>query len=193
MANAESKAEALGITRLELMEKAGREVAKIIDEKKEVKGKKVLVVCYHGNNGGDGFVVARHLAEKAEVDVLFLGEEAKFKPEALANFNKIYEDPAIQFISLEFVDFESYDIIIDAIFGTGIKGNMQPQIISAIEHINNSGAYKVSVDVPSGVNPDTGEINDIMVNADLIIALHDIKVGAVSYKDKTVVADLGIK
>jgi hydroxyethylthiazole kinase-like uncharacterized protein yjeF len=121
-----------------------------------------------------------------------LGEESRLKPEAEENLKKIEENVLIQFIGLEFVDFEEYDIIIDAILGMGIEGELKPIIQSTIDKINNTKAFKVSVDVPSGLNADTGNIHDRCVNSDLIITFHDIKNGLKDLKDKTVVVDIGI-
>lgn len=188
----EDKADANGISRLTLMENAGRGIVKTLEEKFDLKNKRILIVCYHGNNGGDGFVAARLLAGKAEVEVLFLGEESNLKPEAEENFKKLEDNNLIQFIGLDFVDFNYYDIIIDAIFGTGIQGELKPTLQSAIDAINSSNAFKLSVDVPSGLNPDTGQIFDRAVNADLIVTFHDLKNGLKDLKDKTVVVDIGI-
>ena len=77
------------ISRINLMENAGKSVYQTIKQRFDLKDKKILVVCYHGNNGGDGFVAARHLSDDAETDILFLGDENRMKKEALANFKKI--------------------------------------------------------------------------------------------------------
>jgi NAD(P)H-hydrate epimerase len=192
MTELEDKAEKRGTSKLTLMENAGRKVAEVLNSKLDLNHKKVLIVCYHGNNGGDGFVAARYLAEKTEVEVLFIGDETKFKPEAEINFRKIEEDPAIQFIGLDYVDFDEYDVIIDAILGTGIKGELKPHIQSAIDGINAARGFKVSVDIPSGMDPDTGLVEDRAVNPDLIVTFHDMKPCHENFKDKTVVVDIGI-
>ena len=111
-------------------------------------------------------------AEKAEVEVCFIGEESRLKPESLHNFKRLEENHSIQFIALEYVDFDDYDYIIDAILGTGKEGELKPIIQSTIKAINESKAFKVSVDVPSGMDPDTGRVDDIAVNADLIVTFH---------------------
>lgn len=192
MKELEEKAELKGITKLTLMENAGRAVSKALSERFALNGKRVLVVCYHGNNGGDGFAAARYLADIADVEVLFIGDESKLKPEAEINFRKLEEDGRIQFISPEFVDFDDYDITIDAILGTGVVGELKPPIPSIIEGLNASKAIKVSIDIPTGLNPDTGELGENYVNADLIITLHDMKIGLKNFKNKTVVVDIGI-
>src|SRR3989338_9760502 len=115
------------------------------------------------------------------------------KKETLANFKKVENNEKIQVLNLEAVDFSDYDMIIDAIFGTGIKGSIKDPLATLISNLSKSKSYKVSIDIPSGINPDTGEKANAFFEPDLIITMHDIKKGLESYKDKTVVADIGIK
>ena len=185
--------ESCGTPKIALMENAGKAVYKILKEKFDLKDKRILVVAYHGNNGGDGFVAARHLCNVAEVDVIFVGDEAKLKEEALVNFKKIENNEKLQMLSLEAVDFSDYDIIIDAIFGTGIKGEIEDPLATLIKNLGKAKAHKVSIDVPSGINPDTGEKANVFFEPDLIITMHGMKKGLEDYKDKIVVADIGIK
>ena len=180
------------IPRFILMENAGKAVYQVIRQRFDLKDKKILVVCYHGNNGGDGFVAARYLCNEAETDILFIGDEAKLKKEALINFKKIEHNQKIQFLVDDEVDFDEYDIIMDAILGIGIQGRLNNEISAIIDDINNSKAYKVSVDIPTGIDPDTGVVIDKCINADLIVTFHDLKKGLEKYQDKTVVADIGL-
>ena len=182
-----------GISIIRLMENAGKAFASALREKIDVKNRKILIVAYHGNNAGDGFVAARNLCDDAEVNVLFVGDEAKLKEGALINFKKIEKNEKIQMLTLESVDFSDYNVIVDAIFGTGIRGDIKDPLATLIKNLNKSKAYKVSMDIPSGINPDTGEKANVFFEPDLIITMHDIKKGLESYKDKTVVADIGIK
>jgi NAD(P)H-hydrate epimerase len=188
----EGQAAKKGLSRLMLMENAGKAVAEILQEKIDLKGKRVLVVCYHGNNGGDGFVAARHLSDKTEVDVLFIGDEEKLKEEAGINFERIHDNDMLQFISLEYVNFDDYAVIVDAMLGTGSRANLEYPLETVVDFINATKAFKVSVDIPTGLNPETGEISDKIINADLIIAFHDLKNGLEQFKEKTVVADIGL-
>ena len=181
-----------GISRLNLMENAGKAVYQTIKQRFDLRDKKILVVSYHGNNGGDGFVAARYLSDDAETDVLFIGDENKLKKEASINFKKIEHNERIQFLVDEEVDFDEYDIIVDAILGIGIHGILNREISAVIDDINNSKAYKVSVDIPTGLDPDSCEIVDKCVNADLIVTFHDLKKGLEKLQDKTVVADIGL-
>ena len=180
------------IPRINLMENAGKAVYQILKQRVDIKDKKILVICYHGNNGGDGFVAARYLSDEAESDVLFIGDENKMKKEALINFKKIEHNNRIQMLADYEVDFDEYDIIIDAILGIGIKGRLNREISAIIDDVNNSKAYKVSIDIPTGLDPDTGEIIEKVVNADLIVTFHDIKKGLEKFEGKVVVADIGL-
>jgi len=181
------------IPKIVLMENAGKGIASVLKEKFDLKNKKILIVAYHGNNGGDGFVAARHLCDDAEVDVLFVGDESKLKDEALTNYKKIENNDKVQSVTLEVIDFSDYNIILDAIFGTGINGEVKDPLATLIKNLANSKAYKVSVDVPSGINPDTGEKANVYFDPDLLITMHDVKKGLESYEDRTVVVDIGIK
>ena len=181
------------IPRFVLMENAGKAVYQVIKQRFDLKNKKILVVCYHGNNGGDGFVAARYLCDDAETDILFIGNESKLKKEALSNFKKIEHNEKIQFLVDDEVDFDEYDFIIDAILGIGIQGRLNREISAIIDDINTSKAYKISVDIPTGLDPDSGVIVDKCVNADLIVTFHDLKKGLGNIQNKVVVVDIGLK
>lgn len=196
MKRLEERCARIGISSQTLMENAGKAVFEILDKKFDLKDKKILVVCYHGNNGGDGFVAANYLSKVCEVNVLFIGDEEKLKPEAKKMYNKAFANKKIQFFDLdsyqlETLNFNNYDIIIDALLGIGIKGHPRESIIAAIDRINATNAFKVAIDVPSGLNPDTGETTKY-VKADMIITFHDLKPGLVNLKDKVIIADIGI-
>ena len=180
------------IPRASLMENAGRAVYQAIKQRFDLKDKKILVVCYHGNNGGDGFVAARYFSNEAETDVLFIGDENKLKKEALVNFKKTEHNEKIQLLIDDEVDFDGYDILVDAILGIGIQGSLNKDISAIIDDINNSRAYKISVDIPTGLEPDTGIVIDKCVNAYLIVTFHDMKKGLEKIQDKTVVMDIGL-
>lgn len=193
MSALEEKSEQNGITRVHLMENAGRGIFNVLKERLELKNKKILIVCYHGNNGGDGFVSARYLCDLAEVDVLFIGDESKLKNSARINYMRLLHNEKIQLVEdEEFIDFDDFDIIIDAILGTGFQGSLRQNIIKIIEKINSSKAFKAAVDIPTGIHPDTGAKAEKFVNADLIITFHDLKHGLAELKDKVVVVDIGL-
>jgi len=187
-----------GISKLSLMENAGRGIFNSIKDRFDLKDKRILVLCYHGNNGGDGFVAANHLSDYCEVDILFLGDESRLKDEAKINYEKVLKNIKIQFFDIAFCDmdsieFDEYDIILDAMLGIGVEGDIEEPIYSAIDKFNASRAYKIAIDVPTGFNPDTGQESNKFINFDLLITLHDIKKGLAKFNDKTVVVDIGIK
>ena len=194
----EDRSEQLGVSKLQLMQNAGKGIFETLKEKfPDLKNKRVLIVAYHGNNGGDGFVAANYLADICEVNVLFLGNEAKLRQEGRKNYDLAVNNVKIQLFDIDFyevdmLNFDDYDIIIDAIFGTGINDKIKEPISHVIDKINDSKAFKVAVDIPSGIDPDTGEVLDKAVNADLIITFHDIKKGMERFQDKTVIVDIGI-
>jgi len=193
MKELEDKSESLGITKLNLMENAGRGIFRILNERFNLKNKKVLIICYHGNNGGDGFVAAHYLSDVCKVDVWFIGEKLKLRNEAFENYKRIFHEKKVNILNLtNNVDVNKYDIVIDAILGTGIIGDIKEPIASIIDKFNSSKGYKVSVDVPTGINPDTGEKANKFVIPDIIITFYDIKKGLISYKHKTFIVDIGI-
>jgi NAD(P)H-hydrate epimerase len=191
----DANSEKLGFPRILLMENAGNALADhIINHAKELDYRKVVVVAGTGNNGGDGFVAARHLAGYSkEISVILLGSKMKTK-ESTINWNGIKNmDKTIKLLTIDDFDFEKKmnaiileaDIIIDAIFGTGIKGLPRKLHSNAINLINDSKAYILSVDVPSGLDPLTGEVNNISVIANETITFHRLKIGLLKRKDIT--------
>jgi hydroxyethylthiazole kinase-like uncharacterized protein yjeF len=180
------------LTRQHLMENAGKAAYTAIKSNLDLKDKKILLVCYHGNNGGDGFVAAKHLCEETETDILFIGDESRMNKETLLNYRKAGNNPKIQMLMDDEVDFDTYDIIIDAILGIGFNRRLNREISAIIDDINHSKAFRVSIDIPTGIGPDTGDAMDKCINADLIITFHDIKKGLIHLKDRTVVVDIGL-
>ena len=196
----EINAEYFGLSRLQLMENAGRSVADQISMRFKPP-KKVVVFCGLGGNGGDGFVAARHLLERGfAVEIALAGTPSDISDnEALANWNileafrsslsirEIYDSSLI-------IDAKG-DIVIDALLGTGLKAAPRPPISQLIAKINSMKAFRVAVDVPSGINCDTGEALGNAVKADLTITFHRMKTGlkkASEYTGKLVVAPIGV-
>ena len=162
-----------GIPGPQLMENAGRGIAEriaaaVIDS---VDGARVSVFCGKGNNGGDGFVIARHLAEmEAEVSVYFIGPPDKLSDDARLNYERA-GDADIELAEVTSVDDLPDDLdadyIVDAIFGTGFSGAPRGLAGELIEYINNQDqAVIIAVDMPSGLNADTGRHEGAVVQAD---------------------------
>ena len=158
---AESIAVEKGSSYMELMEQAGKGAANRILSLSDVSDKQVVVLCGKGNNGGDGLVAARYLAEAgAEITVIFvMGRELS----ALSRAN-LYELEKRQVHFLEpdaplsrrLEAIRKSDILIDAIFGTGFSGELPAACKELTDAVNNCRAIKVALDVPSGINCDTG-------------------------------------
>ncbi|QXJ28193.1 NAD(P)H-hydrate epimerase / ADP-dependent (S)-NAD(P)H-hydrate dehydratase [Saccharolobus shibatae B12] len=192
----EINSSALGVSTLLLMENAGRSVKDEIVKRFNVKDKVAYVYVGHGGKGGDGLVAARHLADEgAKVTVILLGENKH--EDAILNLNVIEEmDYSITLVKIKDMDELkpiSADILIDAMLGTGFSGKPREPFRSAIKAFNNSKGFKVSIDVPSGINADTGEAyEDDYVKPDLVVTFHDIKPGLLKYNFNTVVTKIGI-
>jgi NAD(P)H-hydrate epimerase len=199
MAAIDANCEYLGIKRLVLMENAGAAVARSVKER--ISTGKVVILAGKGNNGGDAFVAARHLSGY-DVRVILLGRKEEIKtPEALANWNALEKTsiPLTQVSDSKALDrklIENADIIIDGIFGTGVRGKIREPESTAIEIINISHAFVISVDVPSGLDPDGGKF-DKSVNSGLTLTFHKMKVGLMTRDQKKCageirVVDIGI-
>jgi len=180
----------MGFLRKFMMENAGAACAKKLVEKfGDVKSKNVLVFAGLGNNGGDGLVIARHLAGYgSNVTVFLLGGPDNIRSEECSwNWNLLEKMESIKLLTggnLEYLNNLEFEIIIDGILGTGISGEIREPHASAITFINKSNWLGVvAVDVPSGLNPDTGEANKVCVNANMTVTFHRMKVGMPKRKD----------
>jgi len=196
----EVNAEYYGMDLLQLMENAGRNVAQETLQRFS-EDKKVVIFCGLGGNGGDGFVAARHLLTAGyDVSVVLLGRSRDINHQAaLKNFS-IIESLQEEIVFTEATDSSTIptiteDVAIDALLGTGTKGRIKPPISQAVDTINASDAFKIAVDIPTGVDSDTGEVLGTAVKADLTITFHRSKPGlekAKKYVGKVVVTDIGL-
>jgi NAD(P)H-hydrate epimerase len=189
MMQIEENGHQMGFLRKFMMENAGAAVTKRLVEKfVDVKSKNILVFAGLGNNGGDGLVIARHLAGYgSNVTVFLLGEADSIRSEECSwNWNLLEKMESIKLLTggnLEDLNNLEIEIIIDGILGTGISGEIREPQASAITYINKSNAFKLAVDVPSGVDPDTGNKNSPHVTADMTVTFHRMKVGMPKRKD----------
>ena len=205
--------EYLGLSRLCLMESAGKSLAEEVGKIAVYtfsKPVKVVIFTGSGGNGGDGFVAARYLLNRGyDVDVYMLKDnihssEARTNFEILENMKprlsrlNIYNLKTLQDINgCEVANSaDSEYVIVDGLLGTGIKGSLQTNIRRAIEIINESKGIKISVDVPSGMDPLTGNVDDLAVIPDYTISFHKIKTGVRNAEEEVVgglvTADIGI-
>ncbi len=194
-------AEWLGVPRLTLMENAGAAVARHV---LKFQTPNVLVICGTGDNGGDGYVAARHIhAAGRRVRVIALGEPreelAQLNYRALKRLWGVeieVSQTALELLALQ--DWFGWaGVIVDAVLGTGIRGVLREPHATAIELMNLAPAPKVAVDVPSGLDPDTGEVRDKAVRAALTVTFHKAKRGllaphAARYVGEVVVEQIGI-
>ncbi len=197
MAILDNNSEWLGIPKSYLMECAGYSFAiEVINRYNLEENSKVALFCGTGNNGGDGFVVARHLSSYGiKVLVILLGAPENIRTkEANLNWNiiskhlnhsiqiKIIIDSAeLKEIDTLIKEEKRYNLIVDGLLGTGISGNIREPISSAIDLINTlreeENIKVISIDLPSGLNPDSGKVLDKAVKSDLVITFHRTKKG----------------
>jgi NAD(P)H-hydrate epimerase len=202
--------EKFGIPGIILMENAGKGVVEAISSQYgSLAGKKFTIVCGKGNNGGDGFVVARHLHRLgAIVEVNLLARVNDVKADAKVNLDillKLAKNKAVSnrlkvvqiSQSKSSIRLPQSDFIIDAIFGTGFNGEITGLYKKVIEAINKSASIKIAIDVPSGLNSDTGLVKTVAVNADFTITMGLNKHGLIlsksnDYVGVVKVVDLGV-
>ena len=187
MMQIEENGHQMGFLRKFMMENAGASaVRRLIEKTDDISSKKVLVFAGLGNNGGDAFVIARHLVGyDANVIVVLLGNPEKIKTEeGRWNWQLLQKMKSIKLITGEKPNYDSdADIIVDGILGTGITGDIREPYASAMQFINSSNAFKLAVDVPSRLDPDSGNTSNVFVKTDLTITFHKMKIGMPKRKD----------
>ena len=186
----EVNAEYFGVSQLQLMENAGHNVAVEINSRFKPE-KSVAVFCGLGGNGGDGFVIARHLSSLGfKVTVILAGKGRDISHKAsLENWNALQslkESITIHEVSdSSLIPQVNAEIVVDALLGTGTKGRLKPPISHMVEKINSLEAFRVAVDVPTGIDSDTGEVLGSAVKAHLTITFHKPKKGLLNAKEYT--------
>lgn len=178
-------AELGGIPSIILMENAALACVRELEKTFELRGKSVAVFCGKGNNGGDGLAIARQLSFRgAEVCVLFVcGTD--YKGDAKINYDIVsgMDIPMENITDTDTLEYKvrAADIVVDAIFGTGIKGTVRGQAYDVIRIINENAKYVLSVDVPSGIDSDSGDICGVCINADKTVTFAGYKIGMFLY------------
>jgi hydroxyethylthiazole kinase-like uncharacterized protein yjeF len=190
--------EEYGVPSIVLMENAALRVVDVIAERfGPLKGKRIAVVCGKGNNGGDGLAIARHLATRFEaaVAVHLAADPSEYEGDAETNYKMA------QAFGLDmrlFPDlYRGVDLLVDALLGTGIHGGVEGDLAETINAMNDEGCPIVSVDVPSGLNADTGEVAGACVKATLTVTFALPKLGLLLYPGaaqvgELIVADIGM-
>ena len=189
MYNIENKGHDMGFLKKFMMENAGAAAVKRLVEKLgSVDSKNILIFVGMGNNGGDGLVMARHLAGYgAKITVMLLGNPENIKTEESNwNWSILEKMPSVTLMTGGSTDFDfKPDVIVDGILGTGISGDIREPYASAINYINQTDCYKFAVDVPSGLDPQTGETANIFTKCDMTVTFHKMKQGIPKRKDLT--------
>jgi NAD(P)H-hydrate epimerase len=194
------------IPSLTLMERAGRAVADAVIARMPVSGttaKRIVIFCGKGNNGGDGFVAARLLAEQEySVTLVLIGKAEELTNDAKINFKKLhdYNIAAIKIQSYRAFkknNGKKYDVIVDAMLGTSFRGALKGPFLDAVQWCNGRRALKVAVDIPTGLNGETGEVVSTAFKADVTVTLSNPKSGfyaggAAKFTGTVVTADIGI-
>ena len=182
------------IPSLILMERAARTfVETVLDRGFDLS--RVCVVCGSGNNGGDGFAIARLLLEKgARVTAVMAGNPEHCTEETLRQIELFREAGGV--VGNSFEEGE-YSILIDAVFGAGLSRRVEGGYLACIQAMNRSGGVKLAVDVPSGVSTTTGEVATSAFQADLTVSFQCAKLGCAlypgrDYAGEVVVADIGV-
>jgi len=192
MREADARAIDAGVAGIDLMESAGRAVAEVI--KDSFAPVKTIVLAGPGNNGGDGFVAARHLALAGwPVEVALLGESARLKGDAALARDRWQGrtkalDPSV---------LDAAGLVVDALFGAGLKRPVDGAAAAVLKKVNDSRLPIVAVDIPSGIDGDTGAPQGIAAKALITVTFHRAKPGHVllpgrQHVGRLVVADIGI-
>ncbi len=195
MLKLERDAQKFGIFVKDLMENAGREIHRAMTDRFDIEDKDVIIFCGHGNNGGDGLAAATHFTDNPVI-ILFFGNPEKLGEEAKKYYDLIKDNTTIITIrnkdDIDQFHFQQGHklILLDALLGTGIEGEVKEPMKMAIDYFNSLQAEKISIDIPSGMNGDTGEYTR-RCDVDLTIALHDVKQGA--QNENTVIVDIGLE
>ena len=183
----ENKGHDMGFLKKFMMENAGAAAVRRLVEKTGAVGSKNIVIFVGlGNNGGDGMVMARHLAgHGAKVTVMLLGTPDKIKTEESSwNWSILEKMKSVECYN-GINDYNKPAVIIDSILGTGITGEIREPYSSAIYHINQRRCFKLAVDVPSGLDPQTGETANVYTKCDMTVTFHKMKKGIPKRKDLT--------
>jgi len=194
-----------GIPGIVLMENAGLQVVNLVNKICPAKKRgKILIFCGRGNNGGDGFVISRHLHRQGyNVETWALGHLEEYKGDAALNYNILLKSGyAVNRVAEKnpfaaVGDLTTEDLIIDALLGTGLRRQVDGAVAEIISAINSSKARVLSVDVPSGVSADTGEVMGVAVKADYTVTFALPKRGLLLFPGAEhcgvlLVADIGI-
>ena len=194
----------LGVPGLLLMENAARGVMEELTKRLGNKGR-VLILCGPGNNGGDGLAIARLLASAGVDATVYLLRAGKDLTDdahqnlgfLMASGINVLEGQMVNSWGQVFADLTDNDWILDCLLGTGVRGGVRPPFLAIINAINESSARVLAVDVPSGLDCDTGTMDGVCINADATVTFVGMKRGflqpsATNFTGDVTVAHIGI-
>lgn len=197
MKQIEQAANEAGLLYIQMMENAGRAVYAELKRRFIAPGR-LLVVAGKGNNGGDGFVIARVAAKEGWRVQVLLAEGDPRTPDAITNYALLRDLPVALLPSGAMPAPDAFDVVVDALYGTGFHGTLRPAGQAACTLMNEAraaGALLLAVDLPSGLNADTGEAAPGAVQVDCTVALDSLKPvheAAAAFCGQVVLAEIGI-
>ena len=189
----DENAAALGVPRKQLMESSGNAIARVVKDVAD-DGDHVVVLTGRGNNGGDGFVAARFLRDY-DVTVHLLGRAETITTDIARENWDALQQAELDTRSVRdstALELGNPDVLVDAMLGTGVTGAPREPEATAVRQVNDTAATVVSVDVPSGMDADTGEAAGVAVDADHVVTFHETKPGLADVDASVTVADIGI-
>lgn len=177
MKEIERAGNAHGLPYLQMMENAGLAAYTQLRARLP-QGGALLIVCGKGNNGGDGLVMARAAAQDDWRVAVLLAEGDPKTPDAMTNYARLADLPVTKCRDAAALAAQPFDAVVDALYGTGFHGSLRPAGLAACTLMNRqreSGAFVLAVDLPSGINTDTGEAAKGAVRADLTVTFDSCK------------------
>ena len=186
MYNIENKGHEMGFLKKFMMENAGAAATRhLVDTIPDISSKRVYIFAGSGNNGGDGLVMARHLAGyHSNITVIMPAGHTTIKTEECRwNYTILSKMPSVKLSTV--IPSDKPDIIVDALLGTGITGMIREPYYTAIKYINDTSCYKLALDVPSGMDPQTGNTANIYTTCDMTVTFHKMKQGIPKRPDLT--------
>jgi hydroxyethylthiazole kinase-like uncharacterized protein yjeF len=198
--------EDIGIPSIVLMENAGRQAVAAMEAAfEDITSSRVAVICGRGNNGGDGFVVARTLVQRGiETSVFLLGSVAEVRGDARTNLEvlgrigmTVVEITSAQEWELHFSELSEIDLVVDAMLGTGFRGRLSGLFETVVADLNSLGVPIVAIDLPTGLSADTAALDGPAVEASMTVTLAAPKIPLVfppadTHAGDLVIADIGI-
>ena len=161
--------ESIGLPGVVLMENAGAAVVNEVMKDFPNRATKVIVLAGGGNNGGDGFVIARRLSDFGyDVKLVLAVAEQKLKGDAKLHY-EVYKNRHLPMMTVVNDSLKHAHVIVDALLGTGVQGEVREPFYSLIQAVNDTAAFVYAVDIPSGVNADTGEVANVAIRANKTI------------------------